>query len=114
MKLCGGKSPGLIATNSSTVRLDYHTDKEGLSHGWSLEYSTYGEGQSDGDMVFWLVSGDSCRACRYVINMSLSEVRGSLQGKVGKGRLTLVSNEYFFRDFTCMTCDQGYELRLNG
>ncbi|KAM9352853.1 complement C1r subcomponent-like [Symphorus nematophorus] len=41
MKLCGGKSPGLIATNSSTVRLDYHTDGEGLSHGWSLYYSTY-------------------------------------------------------------------------
>ncbi|XP_038567058.1 complement C1r-A subcomponent-like [Micropterus salmoides] len=40
MKLCGGKSPGLIATNSSTVRLDYHTDNEGLSHGWSLDYST--------------------------------------------------------------------------
>ncbi|KAG8009968.1 Complement C1r subcomponent, partial [Nibea albiflora] len=40
MKLCGGKSPGLIATDSSTVRLDYHTDNEGLSHGWSLEYTT--------------------------------------------------------------------------
>uniref|UniRef100_A0A8D0D1Q9 Vitamin K-dependent protein C n=1 Tax=Sander lucioperca TaxID=283035 RepID=A0A8D0D1Q9_SANLU len=41
MKLCGGKSPGLIATNSNTVRLDYHTDVEGLSRGWSLDYSTY-------------------------------------------------------------------------
>nr|XP_033496381.1 complement C1r subcomponent-like [Epinephelus lanceolatus] len=41
MKLCGGKSPGLIATNSNTVRLDYHTDAEGLSHGWSLDYSTH-------------------------------------------------------------------------
>ncbi|XP_051262025.1 complement C1r subcomponent-like [Dicentrarchus labrax] len=40
MKLCGGKSPGLIATNSSSVILDYHTDDEGLSHGWSLDYST--------------------------------------------------------------------------
>ncbi|KAE8288962.1 Complement C1r subcomponent [Larimichthys crocea] len=40
MKLCGGKSPGLIATNASTVRLDYHTDDEGLSHGWGLEYYT--------------------------------------------------------------------------
>ncbi|KAM8734602.1 complement C1r subcomponent-like isoform 1-T1 [Acanthopagrus schlegelii] len=40
MKLCGRKSPGVIATNSSTVRLDYHTDDEGLSHGWSLDYST--------------------------------------------------------------------------
>ncbi|KAG8009969.1 Complement C1r subcomponent, partial [Nibea albiflora] len=40
MKLCGGKSPGLIATNTSTVRLDYHTDDKGLSHGWSLEYTT--------------------------------------------------------------------------
>ncbi|XP_071372777.1 complement component 1, r subcomponent [Centroberyx affinis] len=41
MKLCGGKSPGLIATNSNTVRLDYHTDGTGLSHGWSLGYSTH-------------------------------------------------------------------------
>ncbi|KAK9513987.1 hypothetical protein VZT92_027479 [Zoarces viviparus] len=41
MKLCGGKSPGLIVTNSNTVRLDYHTDDEGLSKGWSLDYSTY-------------------------------------------------------------------------
>ncbi|XP_035528551.1 complement C1r subcomponent-like [Morone saxatilis] len=41
MKLCGEKSPGLIATKSSTVRLDYHTDDKGLSHGWSLDYSTY-------------------------------------------------------------------------
>ncbi|XP_026226335.1 complement C1r-B subcomponent-like isoform X2 [Anabas testudineus] len=41
MKLCGAKSPGLIATNSNTVRLDYHTDEEGLSNGWSLEYSTH-------------------------------------------------------------------------
>nr|XP_046255134.1 complement C1r subcomponent-like [Scatophagus argus] len=40
MKLCGKKSPGLIVTNSNTVRLDYHTDNEGLSHGWSLDYST--------------------------------------------------------------------------
>ncbi|XP_076592860.1 ovochymase-2-like [Chaetodon auriga] len=47
MKLCGGKSPGLIATNSSTVRLDYHTDNEGLSHGWSLDYSTKGEGRRE-------------------------------------------------------------------
>nr|ABU63968.1 Ca2+-dependent complex C1R/C1S subunit [Perca flavescens] len=41
MKLCGGKSPGLIDTNSNTVRLDYQTDDEGLSKGWSLDYSTY-------------------------------------------------------------------------
>ncbi|XP_070690977.1 ovochymase [Pempheris klunzingeri] len=41
MKLCGGKSPGLIVTNSNTVRLDYHTDDKGLSNGWSLDYSTH-------------------------------------------------------------------------
>ncbi|KAG7216990.1 hypothetical protein INR49_001644 [Caranx melampygus] len=40
MKLCGAKSPGVIATNSNTVRLDYHTDEEGLSSGWRLDYST--------------------------------------------------------------------------
>ncbi|XP_023282098.1 uncharacterized protein LOC111669859 [Seriola lalandi dorsalis] len=40
MKLCGAKSPGLIETNSNTVKLDYHTDDEGLSNGWSLDYST--------------------------------------------------------------------------
>ena len=43
VKLCGRKSPGVIATNSSTVRLDYQTNDEGLSHGWSLNYSTQGE-----------------------------------------------------------------------
>nr|XP_046255140.1 complement C1r subcomponent-like [Scatophagus argus] len=41
MRLCGRQSPGLIATHSSTVTLDYHTDDVGLSHGWSLDYSTY-------------------------------------------------------------------------
>ncbi|XP_068425833.1 transmembrane protease serine 9 [Clinocottus analis] len=41
MKLCGGKSPGLIVTNSNTVTLDYHTDDEGLSQGWSLDYNTH-------------------------------------------------------------------------
>nr|XP_020466500.1 complement C1r-A subcomponent-like [Monopterus albus] len=40
IKLCGAKSPGVIETNSNTVRLDYHTDDEGLSNGWSLDYST--------------------------------------------------------------------------
>ncbi|KAM8868914.1 ovochymase [Spinachia spinachia] len=41
MKLCGEKRPDLIDTNSNTIRLDYHTDDEGLSKGWSLDYSTY-------------------------------------------------------------------------
>ncbi|KAF3692073.1 Complement C1r subcomponent [Channa argus] len=41
MKLCGTESPGLLNTNSNTVQLDYHTDNEGLSNGWSLDYSTY-------------------------------------------------------------------------
>ncbi|KAK5891812.1 hypothetical protein CesoFtcFv8_012250 [Champsocephalus esox] len=40
-KLCGGKSPGLIVTSSNSVRLDFHTDGEGLSRGWSLDYSTH-------------------------------------------------------------------------
>ncbi|XP_073340691.1 complement C1r-A subcomponent-like isoform X1 [Pagrus major] len=40
MKLCGGKSPGLIETNSNTVTLEYHTDSDGQSSGWSLDYST--------------------------------------------------------------------------
>uniref|UniRef100_A0A674EWD2 complement subcomponent C1r n=1 Tax=Salmo trutta TaxID=8032 RepID=A0A674EWD2_SALTR len=39
-KLCGGKSPGLMPTNSNTVQLDYHTDWAGLSQGWSLHYTT--------------------------------------------------------------------------
>ncbi|XP_029928875.1 complement C1r-A subcomponent-like [Myripristis murdjan] len=41
MKLCGGKSPGLMITESNTVTLDYHTDGTGLSHGWSLNYNTH-------------------------------------------------------------------------
>ncbi|XP_017270868.3 complement C1r subcomponent [Kryptolebias marmoratus] len=40
MKLCGGTSPGLINTNSNTVTLNYHTDNQGLSNGWSLDYTT--------------------------------------------------------------------------
>ncbi|KAM9309988.1 complement component 1, r subcomponent [Pholidichthys leucotaenia] len=40
-KLCGGTSPGQIDTNSNIVRLDYHTDGEGQSNGWSLDYSTH-------------------------------------------------------------------------
>lgn len=44
MVLCGGRSPGVIDTNSSTVRLDYKTDDEGLSHGWSLNYNSSGNG----------------------------------------------------------------------
>ncbi|CAB1456327.1 unnamed protein product [Pleuronectes platessa] len=41
IKLCGVKSPDLMVTNSNTVQLDYHTDDEGLSNGWSLDYSTH-------------------------------------------------------------------------
>ncbi|XP_058503766.1 uncharacterized protein LOC131471288 [Solea solea] len=41
VKLCGTTSPGVIVTNSNTVTLDYHTDDDGLSRGWSLEYSTH-------------------------------------------------------------------------
>lgn len=43
VKLCGEKSPGLIVTDSNTVTLDYHTDDDGLSRGWSLDYSTHSE-----------------------------------------------------------------------
>ncbi|XP_034144533.1 complement C1r-A subcomponent-like [Esox lucius] len=39
-KLCGGQSPGLVPINSNTVQLDYHTDWDGLSQGWSLHYTT--------------------------------------------------------------------------
>ncbi|XP_076592575.1 complement C1r-A subcomponent-like [Chaetodon auriga] len=41
MKLCGGESPGLIDTNSNRVTLEYHTDDEGLSNGWSMDYTTH-------------------------------------------------------------------------
>ncbi|XP_039973439.1 complement C1r-A subcomponent-like isoform X2 [Xiphias gladius] len=41
IRLCGAKSPGWITTNSNIVKLDYHTDDEGLSNGWSLDYSTH-------------------------------------------------------------------------
>ncbi|XP_015226220.1 PREDICTED: complement C1r subcomponent-like [Cyprinodon variegatus] len=40
MRLCGGRSPGLINTNSNTVTLNYHIDDQGRSNGWSLDYST--------------------------------------------------------------------------
>ncbi|MEQ2158235.1 hypothetical protein GOODEAATRI_010203, partial [Goodea atripinnis] len=38
------KAYGLMNTNSNTVRLDYHIDDQGQSHGWSLDYSTHSEG----------------------------------------------------------------------
>ncbi|KAM3613615.1 uncharacterized protein V6R79_002395 [Siganus canaliculatus] len=41
VKLCGAESPGLIVTDSNTVTLDYRTDDDGLSSGWSLDYSTH-------------------------------------------------------------------------
>ncbi|XP_072317611.1 ovochymase [Eucyclogobius newberryi] len=40
MKLCGNKSPGVMALNTSTVKLDYYNDDKGLSNGWSLDYTT--------------------------------------------------------------------------
>uniref|UniRef100_H3C4L9 complement subcomponent C1r n=2 Tax=Tetraodon nigroviridis TaxID=99883 RepID=H3C4L9_TETNG len=40
-KLCGDRSPGVIVTSSSSVTLDYHTDADGWSRGWSLDYSTH-------------------------------------------------------------------------
>lgn len=45
-KLCGDQSPGLMVTNSSRVTLDYHTDSDGWSRGWSLAYSTHSERQT--------------------------------------------------------------------
>ncbi len=89
MKLCGRKSPGVIATNSSTVTLDYHTDNEGLSHGWSLDYSTYGEGQRERNIKFCFVDGNSfttvdmCLLFGYHVfsrgQMSISGERGKRQ-----------------------------------
>lgn len=32
-----------MVTNSSTVTLDYYTDSDGWSKGWSLDYSTHSE-----------------------------------------------------------------------
>lgn len=43
--MCGDKSPGLMVTKSSSVTLDYHTDGDGWSRGWSLDYSTHSERQ---------------------------------------------------------------------
>lgn len=43
MKLCGVTSPGVIVTNSNIVTLDYNTDSDGQSGGWSLDYSTQSE-----------------------------------------------------------------------
>lgn len=45
VRLCGEESPGLIDTNSSTVTLDYYTDSNSWSRGWSLDYSTHSERQ---------------------------------------------------------------------
>lgn len=34
-----------MVTNSNSVTLDYHTDGDGWSRGWSLAYSTHSESQ---------------------------------------------------------------------
>ncbi|KAJ8289889.1 hypothetical protein GJAV_G00006450 [Gymnothorax javanicus] len=39
-KLCGKKSPGVIHTETHNVELEYHTDQQGLSFGWQMQYST--------------------------------------------------------------------------
>ncbi|XP_018591029.2 uncharacterized protein c1s.2 [Scleropages formosus] len=39
-KFCGNVSPGVIETQSHSVQLEYHTDGEGLSLGWKLQYTT--------------------------------------------------------------------------
>ncbi|XP_047453842.1 complement C1r-A subcomponent-like [Mugil cephalus] len=83
VKLCGGKSPGLIATNSNTVKLDYHLDDQGLSKGWSLDYST-------------------------------QRVKCPLPDNVAKGKVTPKLDEYFFRDYISVRCDQGYKLMMEG
>ncbi|KAM7383290.1 hypothetical protein PAMP_002957 [Pampus punctatissimus] len=81
VKLCGRDSPGLINTNSNTVRLHYQTDDEGQSIGWSLDYSTH-------------------------------RVKCPFPGDVGKGRVTPVLTEYFYRDYIFVRCDQGYKLMM--
>ncbi|KAJ8392901.1 hypothetical protein AAFF_G00071050 [Aldrovandia affinis] len=40
VKLCGERSPGVIRTHSHSVELEYHTDTQGLSYGWNIQYST--------------------------------------------------------------------------
>ncbi|XP_051574547.1 complement C1s subcomponent-like [Myxocyprinus asiaticus] len=39
-KFCGGKSPGLLHTDSHFTQVEYHTDRHGQSQGWSLHYTT--------------------------------------------------------------------------
>uniref|UniRef100_A0A3B1JTB7 complement subcomponent C1r n=1 Tax=Astyanax mexicanus TaxID=7994 RepID=A0A3B1JTB7_ASTMX len=39
-KYCGDKSPGVLHTGSNMVQLEYYTDDEGESQGWSLTYTT--------------------------------------------------------------------------
>lgn len=43
IKVCGNTSPGVMVTNSNIVKLNYHTDSDGQSGGWSLDYSTQSE-----------------------------------------------------------------------
>ncbi|XP_066568387.1 complement component 1, r subcomponent [Amia ocellicauda] len=40
VSLCGSEAPGMMSTGSYSVQLEYHTDQEGQSRGWTLHYST--------------------------------------------------------------------------
>lgn len=40
---CGGRSPGLVQTDTNVLTLRFHTDDSGENSGWSLTYSTTGE-----------------------------------------------------------------------
>lgn len=74
MKLCGENSPDLIVTDSNTVRLDYHTDDEGLSKGWSLDYSTHSEGERNGGRTKPVSMYAAVVTCLLVFVVSRSKV----------------------------------------
>ncbi|CAF97837.1 unnamed protein product [Tetraodon nigroviridis] len=80
MVLCGGRSPGVIATNSSMVRLNYRTDVKGLSRGWSLTYKSLGNGcpnPAPGGIRVKQDHGHVCEAPQPLINGGVTLVSGS-------------------------------------
>uniref|UniRef100_A0A674N384 complement subcomponent C1r n=1 Tax=Takifugu rubripes TaxID=31033 RepID=A0A674N384_TAKRU len=87
MMLCGGRSPGVIATDSRTIRLDYKTGDEGLSRGWSLSYSSSGNGPRrvkvfyDGEILvsqmFCCFTASGCEEPEPLLNGGVTLLSGS-------------------------------------
>lgn len=116
-RLCGVKSPGLMVTNSSTVTLDYYTDSDGWSKGWSLDYSTHSErpmssGNGEGRWkTHWAIESSGIWLMLQCL-LCISGVQCPFPGTLGNGRVTPTLSQYLYHDYIFVRCDTGYKLMM--